>query len=131
MLHGGDAKHLPFDKNALAALPFSYIALGHIHKPAVLLENRMAYPGSPDLWTLRRPALTLSDRRDRRRHRPCDLSEIQAAAQAQYIPLVVSVTPATTNAELSQLIADEIKKRGASNIYRLPDPGHAGSGHGI
>ena len=48
LLHGGDAKHLPFDKNALAALPFSYIALGHIHKPAVLLENRMAYPGSPE-----------------------------------------------------------------------------------
>ena len=55
--------------------------------------------------------------------------KFKAAAQAQYIPLVVSVTPATTNAELSQLIADEIKKRGASNIYRFrirvphaPDP---------
>lgn len=121
MLHGGDAKHLPFDKNALAALPFSYIALGHIHKPAVLLENRMAvsrFPGASGPYG-DRPS-RLSDRRDRRRHRPCDLSEIQGSpAQAQYIPLVVSVTPATTNAELSQLIADEIKKRGASNIYRF------------
>jgi len=27
MLHGGDAKHLPFDKHVLAASPFSYIAL--------------------------------------------------------------------------------------------------------
>ena len=45
--------------------------------------------------------------------------KFKSAAQAQYIPLVVSVTPATTNAELSQLIADEIKKRGASNIYRF------------
>ena len=26
MLHGGDAKHVPFDRNALAASPFSYIA---------------------------------------------------------------------------------------------------------
>ena len=48
MLHGGDAKHVPFDRNALAASPFSYIALGHIHKPEVLLENRMAYAGSPE-----------------------------------------------------------------------------------
>ena len=37
MLHGGDAKHVPFDRNALAASPFSYIALGHIHKPEILL----------------------------------------------------------------------------------------------
>lgn len=38
----------PLIKTLWAALPFSYIALGHIHKPAVLLENRMAYPGSPE-----------------------------------------------------------------------------------
>ena len=29
------------------------------------------------------------------------------------------MTPATTNLELSQLIADEIRKRGAGNIYRF------------
>ena len=95
MLHGGDAKHVPFDKNVLAALPFSYIALGHIHKPAVLMENRMAYCGSPEPLSF------------------------QPVSQAQYIPLVVNVTPATTNEELAQIIAGEIRKRGASNIYRF------------
>lgn len=29
------------------------------------------------------------------------------------------MTPATTNLELSQIIADEIRKRGAGNIYRF------------
>ena len=48
MIHGGDAKHLPFVKNVVAAMPFSYIALGHIHKPGILIENKMAYPGSPE-----------------------------------------------------------------------------------
>ena len=133
MLHGGDAKHLPFDKNALAALPFSYIALGHIHKPAVLLENRMAYPGSPGAsgpYGSRLYGYLTGEIDDATGH--VTSLKFKAAAQAQYIPrLVVSVTPATTNAELSQLIADEIKKRGASNIYRFRDPGHAGSGHGI
>ena len=38
MLHGGDAKHVPFDRNALAASPFSYIALGHIHKPEICIN---------------------------------------------------------------------------------------------
>ena len=120
MLHGGDAKHLPFDKNALAALPFSYIALGHIHKPAVLLENRMAYPGSPEPLDLTEtgPHGYLTGEIDDATGHVTSL-KFKAAAQAQYIPLVVSVTPATTNAELSQLIADEIKNRGASNIYRF------------
>ena len=45
--------------------------------------------------------------------------EFKAISQAQYIPLAISVTPATTTLELSQLIADEIRKRGANNIYRF------------
>ena len=45
--------------------------------------------------------------------------EFLAIAQTQYIPLVINVTPASTNAELSQIIADEIRKRGTHNIYRF------------
>ena len=48
MIHGGDASHLPFDKNALGASDFSYIALGHVHKPEILIPDKMAYPGSPE-----------------------------------------------------------------------------------
>ena len=43
-----DATHLPFDKNALAVSGFSYIALGHIHKPGILVENKAAFAGSPE-----------------------------------------------------------------------------------
>lgn len=120
MMHGGDAKHLPFDKNAVAAMPFSYIALGHIHKPGVLIENKMAYPGSPEPLDLTEtgPHGFYLGELDELSGRVTSL-EFRAISQAQYIPLVVSVTPATTNLELSQLIADEIRKRGAGNIYRF------------
>ncbi len=120
MLHGGDAKHLPFDKNAVAAMPFSYIALGHIHKPGVLIENKMAYPGSPEPLDLTEtgPHGFYMGELDAISGRVTSL-EFRPISQAQYIPLVVSVTPATTNLELSQLIADEIRKRGAGNIYRF------------
>ena len=120
MLHGGDAKHLPFDKNAVAAMPFSYIALGHIHKPAVLVENRMAYPGSPeplDMTETGPHGYFVGEIDDITGH--VKSLEFKAISQAQYIPLAISVTPATTNLELSQLIANEIRKRGASNIYRF------------
>ena len=84
-------QHLPFDKNALAALPFSYIALGHIHKPAVLLENRMAYPGSPEPLDLTEtgPHGYLTGEIDDATGHVTSL-KFKAAAQAQYIPLVVS-----------------------------------------
>ena len=120
MIHGGDAKHLPFDKNAVAAMPFSYIALGHIHKPGVLIENKMAYPGSPEPLDLTEtgPHGFYMGELDEISGRVTSL-EFRPISQAQYIPLVVSVTPATTNLELSQLIADEIRKRGSGNIYRF------------
>ncbi|MBE5971561.1 MAG: DNA repair exonuclease [Lachnoclostridium sp.] len=120
MLHGGDAKHLPFDKNAVAAMPFSYIALGHIHKPGILIENKMAYPGSPeplDLTETGQHGFLLGEL-DEISGRVTSL-EFRPVSQAQYIPLAISVTPATTNLELSQLITDEIRKRGAANIYRF------------
>lgn len=120
MLHGGDAKHLPFDKNVLAAMPFSYIALGHIHKPAVLIENRMAYCGSPEPLDMTETGAHgyFMGEIDEASGQVSSLT-FKPACQAQYIPLVVNVTPATTNLELSQLITDEIRKRGASNIYRF------------
>ena len=48
LAHGGDATHLPFDKNALAVSGFSYIALGHIHKPGILVEQSSLrrFPGT-------------------------------------------------------------------------------------
>ena len=48
MAHGGDASHLPINFNSLELSPFSYIALGHIHKPHIVGEGKMAYCGSPE-----------------------------------------------------------------------------------
>ena len=120
MAHGGDASHLPINFNSLELSPFSYIALGHIHKPHIVGEGKMAYCGSPE---------------------PLDLTETGAhgyyagevhpltrkltslqfipAASLQYIPLAVNVSKDTTNGELSDLIAREIENRGQQNIYRF------------
>ncbi|MEE1312295.1 MAG: DNA repair exonuclease [Lachnospiraceae bacterium] len=46
LAHGGDAKHVPMDFEQLKWSGFDYIALGHIHKPQVIYEDLMAYPGS-------------------------------------------------------------------------------------
>lgn len=120
LAHGGDAAHLPLDKQALAGSGFSYTALGHIHKPEIGPDHSWAYPGSPEPL----------DKTETGRHgmivgeispatRRVTRLEFIPLAQAQYIPLIVNVTPATTNAELADRIAEEIHNRGTENIYRF------------
>ena len=120
MAHGGDANHLPFDKAALAASGFSYIALGHIHKPEVLAELKAAYPGSPEPL----------DKTETGSHgiyygeiNPVSLKtevlKFLPICRSQYIPLAVNITPHTTNLELEQKISQEIERRGRHHIYRF------------
>ena len=120
LAHGGDAAHLPLDKKLLSASGFSYVALGHIHKPELAPDRTWAYPGS----------LEPLDKTETGPHgfiageisptsRQITALEFVPLAQVQYIPLVVHVTPATTNGELTARITEEIQKRGCEHIYRF------------
>ncbi len=120
MAHGGDAAHLPFDKNALAAADFSYIALGHIHKPEILLDRKAAYPGSPEpLDQTETGAHGVLYGSVNPTTRKVDQLEFLPLCRSQYIPLVVNITTATTNTELEYKIAQEIERRGRNHIYRF------------
>ncbi len=46
MAHGGDEKHIPIHWETLARAGFDYVALGHIHKPWLSADGRMAYCGA-------------------------------------------------------------------------------------
>lgn len=120
MVHGGDGKHLPFDRANLAASGFSYIALGHIHKPEIIKGTPMAYPGSlePLDKTETGPHGMLVGELNYLTKQLTSLTFVPMA-QAQYISLVIDVTPQTTNMELSQRISEEIQKRGTEHIYRF------------
>lgn len=118
--HGGDANHIPFDKGAMSTLDFSYIAMGHIHKPEILIENRMAFAGS----------LEPLDKSESGKHGMMvgEINEVTRMvsslkfipmAKLQYISLVVNVSTATTNTELAMKITQEIQNRGTENIYRF------------
>ena len=56
--HGGDDRHIPFNRQRLENSGFEYVALGHIHKPQVLKKDRVIYAG----------ALEPVDRNDTGRH---------------------------------------------------------------
>lgn len=118
--HGGDANHIPFDKEAVSNLDFSYIAMGHLHKPEIIFENRMAFAGS----------LEPLDKTESGMHgmmvgeinevtRMVSSLKFVPMAKLQYISLVVNVTTATTNTELAMKITQEIQNRGPENIFRF------------
>lgn len=118
--HGGDASHSPIDKAGLAASNFTYIALGHIHKPSVLCEKRMAFCGSPEPLDMTESGshgifygeISLSSR-------SVTVLEFIPMAKLRYIPLIVNVTPATTSTELFLKMSQEIEKRGSGHIFRF------------
>lgn len=59
VMHGGEGAYHPFQPTELARLGADYIALGHIHKPGVVLEQAgrlvARYSGSPEALSFGEP----------------------------------------------------------------------------
>lgn len=117
LAHGGDARHIPMDFRRLEASGFDYIALGHIHKPCVIAENRIAYAG----------ALEPIDRDDLGPHGFIsglyDGKELKISlvpwARREYIPLKLEVGPEMTDYQARQWVKDQMASLGEQNLYRI------------
>lgn len=117
ILHGGDEKHIPFDKNELLKSNFDYIALGHIHIPRTIAENEMAYCG----------ALEPLDRNDIGEHGYIkgDMNEkgirteFVPAAVRSYIQLDIEVNSEMTQFEVENEITKAMAEKGINNIYTI------------
>lgn len=115
--HGGDDRHIPIDCHRLSAAGFHYIALGHIHKPDLREDLRLAWCGSPeptdhtDIGARGYVIADVTPRRTRLRFVP--------SCAAQYIPLTVTVTPETTRESLRRILTQTISQRGEEHIYLI------------
>ncbi len=113
--HGGDDRHIPLDCHRLAAAGFHYIALGHIHKPALREDLRLAWCGAPeptdhtDIGVRGYVVAHVTSRRTQLRFVP--------SCSAQYIPLTVTITPETTRESLRQTLLQTISQKGEEHIY--------------
>lgn len=120
LAHGGDEKHIPFRAEDLAG--FDYAALGHIHKPEILVSGQAAYAGA--LEPLDRTDLgehgliygKIENGRTRIRFVP--------VACRSYLYLELTVGPSTTQLELEQMVRDGIEQKGGQNIYRVRIKGY-------
>lgn len=134
LAHGGDERHIPIQKERLSVLGYDYVALGHIHKPQILADNRwnlmetqskagtmyesrIAYSG----------ALEPIDKNDTGRHgyiqgeltgTGCRIEFVPCALR-EYIHLTVTAQKRMTGHGLKECIRDRIKELGIQNIYRV------------
>ncbi len=117
LAHGGDEKHIPIRKEVLAGNGFDYIALGHIHKPQIILENRAAYAG----------ALEPIDKNDTGVHgyikgeitKRGTKIEFVPFASREYVHFDLTVNEKMTNGSLKELLTRLIREKGLQNIYKI------------
>lgn len=117
LAHGGDEKHIPVKKQVLESLGYDYIAMGHIHKPQVILEHRAIYAG----------ALEPIDKNDTGQHGYVrgELTEkglvtkFEPNARREYVHLNMDVQDIKTNGALKEKIKTLIQKNGLEHIYKF------------
>lgn len=117
LAHGGDAKHIPFSPEKLASKGFEYVACGHIHKPGVLLENKVIMAGT----------LQPSDPNDTGMHGYW-LGDVEKRGvsmkffpirKCEYVHLPVAVHGKMTNGELQDKIAEILSYAEPFQIYKF------------
>ncbi len=117
LLHGGDGNHLPFNKNMLVTSGFDYIALGHIHKPQILVPGRMAYAGS----------LEPLDKTETGDHgfirgeftEDSLVLKFVPFAKRKYLELKIETNKEMSGYALRDKIQDGIWQNGKENMYRV------------
>lgn len=117
LAHGGDERHIPFKKEVLSNLGYSYIALGHIHKPQTLVENQILYAG----------ALEPIDKNDTGKHGYVRGEMTEKGVKAQFVPsakreymhLTVEVGKGMTNGAAKEKIREMIQENGIENFYKF------------
>lgn len=116
--HGGDAEHMPFSKEHVAQLGFQYVALGHMHKPAHILKNQMAFAGT----------LEPLDYTETGKHGYI-LGEVTTSGETtitfvpfscrRYVNMALDINSTYTNGDICNLVEGKMQELGVDNIYRI------------
>ncbi len=115
--HGGDATHMPFSKEALARKGFHYVAMGHLHKPAHVLKNRMAFAGSLEplgCGETGRHGYIYGEIQD-----GVTRISMQPISRRSYRKLEIQLTEELDENEILEAVELQIRKLGYDDIYMI------------
>lgn len=117
LAHGGDEKHIPMKKEILAGLGYDYIAMGHIHKPQIVIENMAVYAGS----------LEPTDKNDVGVHGFVRGQIDEKGASVTFVPsakreykhLDIEVDDTMTNGAVKEKLRETIQTHGVQHMYQF------------
>lgn len=117
LAHGGGEDHLPFQTEELEHSDFDYVALGHIHKPMQLAGHKVVMAG----------ALQPVNRNDMGEH-GYFMGEIEEGAckvefcplrYCEYVSMNLKVSQEITQEALQEVVAKQIRKAPAHQLFKL------------
>ncbi|MDY3248831.1 MAG: DNA repair exonuclease [Candidatus Choladocola sp.] len=117
LAHGGDASHIPMNREQLAGAGFDYIALGHIHKPQIYIKNMAMYAGALEPVDCNDPGphgYVIGEV-----HRRQVKLSFEPVCSRQYLQKEIQVTEADTVFSVREKISGTIRACGMQNMYRL------------
>lgn len=117
LAHGGDASHIPIQREALKWSGFDYIALGHIHKPEIIFEDLMAYAGSLeplDHTEMGYHGLIEGEVSDEKKQ-----ITFVPFAKRMYTQVEVMISDEMSALEIIDRVETELSYRGRENIYEI------------
>ncbi len=117
LVHGGDENHIPIKKDVLEKLGYHYIAMGHIHKPQIVLQDKAIYAG----------ALEPIDKNDIGKHgyvkgeitEKSVKTEFVPCAKREYVHMILEVDEETTNGALKETIRSQVQQYGIEHMYKF------------
>ena len=117
LAHGGDATHIPMNIKGIASAGFDYVALGHIHKPQILIRDGAAYAG----------ALEPIDRNDLGEHGYIEGHLENGRLKTTFVPfacrsyeqILLMLREDSTQASLEDMLKADLATKGRMNIYRI------------
>lgn len=117
LAHGGDASHIPLNREKIKWSGFDYIALGHIHKPEIIFEDLMAYAGSLeplDSTETGDHGFIQGEITEEKKR-----VEFVPFARRKYIQTEVVISEDMAESEILDHIRTEIHYRGSENIHQI------------
>lgn len=117
IVHGGDAKHIPFLPEKIAEHGFDYTACGHIHKGEMLVDHKVVMAG----------ALEPVDQNDVGQHgywmgevtKLGCMVKFYPIRKCEYVHLPVAVNADMTNGMLQEKIAEILSYAEPFQIYKF------------
>ena len=117
LAHGGDANHIPMNIRSIVSSGFDYVALGHIHKPQILIRDNAAYAG----------ALEPIDRNDLGEHGYIEGHLENGRLKTTFVPfacrsyeqILLMLREDSTQASLEDMLKADLASKGRMNIYRI------------